>query len=1028
MVSNTGEATSYGNSHGKESAAPTQGSKFHALSEAKGPSESEPVGTGTIAPEEVHKHITGTKGEAEKLDPGFRIHDSSQFQPGEVFKVLWSEPRSSTSSDQTEITAGSSKYGEESFMKIRRFVIVAADKTWCQCVPILTYLGQGLGKNGVKPDEHAIIYTSKDPPPLMEGEGAISKGSIQVIPRTPRDKLDPSSRVNYAKVYTVEHNVKVLFIGRIAKGDRVQFNRDFDATWASKRAMNFNYQGDEAIEDSKPEDVTTSISLSKTSSKSHSEHQNPSDKFPHSEASELNYSVQDEAPKTALISTEAPELQPTIFVQHQKLVASSRKPTFTDSGFCSSNERDVIPESKNLYDGKDSAVDLSGSKSNRVGDSSKISSNSLPESDIVSIVSNGDDVQSQIPSNPRYEERNAESVLGLLLAQSPELKRLFEEALERIGRARFADNFRRLLKQFFIDTSSFAETKLEKATVNLFRSRYSRTRISQQICDIINPEDDEFGEQLMKEISDKRQWLENWLAQNPDFYPPELDPRQEDSQGKEIISDQRIPLAGELASIDDSDFEDEDEPVAIEAPFRVPNINEMEHFLLNCGDGNPFKKLLGGMGTFLLPASLIPLLRTISSIPLDRIWLESNNGKSLPNRAKLFIENATEDNWNWWPLTQPIRVLERDEIRLNWTCHCGSQLWVEIPRVHGENLKMLARLNALEISENTLCSRIKRRHSSWSISSLFGTITALSHFPQVKQSTSPNQVPLLGPEPGPKPGPRSSANADHAAPASTTPQSNIAQLTAPETNNSVAGMPTACHQDTSVDVLAGINSELFVILGVDGKRRTLDICHLDISKHKDDGDFFKGLLREYRKFRGFLRYWFSVWQLRHCDFVKFEKIMKNRVIIAAKDDLPEDMTYEYTPRPPNAQIPPIGPHEFELALASCGSPCFLSFFHDCLEPPDGTIAIEKIPKRKGVFEIKVGNREYAWGLSPHYSISFVLILWYHVLMLAGPFTFCTTWKAYHPDDVQNISVPVATFAMALISMFWSASGVLKGSK
>jgi hypothetical protein len=37
-----------------------------------------------------------------------------------------------------------------------------------------------------------------------------------MISDNPRDKLDPNSRMNYAKVYTVEHNVKVLFIGRIA--------------------------------------------------------------------------------------------------------------------------------------------------------------------------------------------------------------------------------------------------------------------------------------------------------------------------------------------------------------------------------------------------------------------------------------------------------------------------------------------------------------------------------------------------------------------------------------------------------------------------------------------------------------------------------------------------------------------------------------------------------------------------------------------------------------------------------------------
>lgn len=44
----------------------------------------------------------------------------------------------------------------------------------------------------------------------------MTKKPIKMIPDNERDKLDPFSRINYAKVYTVEHNVKVNFIGKIA--------------------------------------------------------------------------------------------------------------------------------------------------------------------------------------------------------------------------------------------------------------------------------------------------------------------------------------------------------------------------------------------------------------------------------------------------------------------------------------------------------------------------------------------------------------------------------------------------------------------------------------------------------------------------------------------------------------------------------------------------------------------------------------------------------------------------------------------
>jgi hypothetical protein len=104
--------------------------------------------------------------------------------------------------------------------------------------PILTYQHQGTTKWGVNRDEHAIIYTGKYPATEGAGEEHLSKGPIEMIPKSPRDKLDRASRINYAKIYTVEHNVKVCFIGRIAPDSERRFITDFDDTWNSKRQIN----------------------------------------------------------------------------------------------------------------------------------------------------------------------------------------------------------------------------------------------------------------------------------------------------------------------------------------------------------------------------------------------------------------------------------------------------------------------------------------------------------------------------------------------------------------------------------------------------------------------------------------------------------------------------------------------------------------------------------------------------------------------------------------------------------------------
>ena len=60
----------------------------------------------------------------------------------------------------------------------------------------------------------------------------------------------------------------------------------------------------------------------------------------------------------------------------------------------------------------------------------------------------------------------------------------------------------------------------------------------------------------------------------------------------------------------------------------------------------------------------------------------------------------------------------------------------------------------------------------------------------------------------------------------------------------------------------------FVLFGVAGKRRTPDLAQIDTIKNPDDLKFFSTMLQEYRKHWGSLRYWFSLWRLNHCDFVK----------------------------------------------------------------------------------------------------------------------------------------------------------------
>jgi hypothetical protein len=94
---------------------------------------------------------------------------------------------------------------------------------------------------GVQRDDHAVIYTGHKAPKELPGEGLVHK-PIEVIPKTPRDKLEPNSRINFAKIYTVEHNVKVMFIGQISKNSERAFMSDFDSVWDNRNKINYSGQ------------------------------------------------------------------------------------------------------------------------------------------------------------------------------------------------------------------------------------------------------------------------------------------------------------------------------------------------------------------------------------------------------------------------------------------------------------------------------------------------------------------------------------------------------------------------------------------------------------------------------------------------------------------------------------------------------------------------------------------------------------------------------------------------------------------
>lgn len=76
------------------------------------------------------------------------------------------------------------------------------------------------------------------------------------------------------------------------------------------------------------------------------------------------------------------------------------------------------------------------------------------------------------------------------------------------------------------------------------------------------------------------------------------------------------------------------------------------------------------------------------------------------------------------------------------------------------------------------------------------------------------------------------------------------------------------HKGKETVLNTGVLEDLFILFGVKGRRRTLELAQLNSKQYTDDGSFFDDLKKSYKELRGFWRYWFSVWRLSYCDFVK----------------------------------------------------------------------------------------------------------------------------------------------------------------
>lgn len=71
-------------------------------------------------------------------------------------------------------------------------------------------------------------------PVLLANEPELGYDPVRLQITDPSEKISKESRVNYAKLTTVEHNVKVLFVGRVVPEDLPIAKDAVDSCWRKK--------------------------------------------------------------------------------------------------------------------------------------------------------------------------------------------------------------------------------------------------------------------------------------------------------------------------------------------------------------------------------------------------------------------------------------------------------------------------------------------------------------------------------------------------------------------------------------------------------------------------------------------------------------------------------------------------------------------------------------------------------------------------------------------------------------------------
>ncbi|KAK2879511.1 hypothetical protein FQN49_000813 [Arthroderma sp. PD_2] len=163
------------------------------------------------------------------LDRDYRIQPRQFFTFGRVLSVFWTEPESHLQRlGDNYLPSYSDGYVERDHIKYRQMVVVKNHYGCSWCLAINTYGRRGLSKPGIDPQSHAAIYMRDTSAPTADPNRSPGLPSLIVDPYSPDDYLPPKSYINFGKIYTVDHNIKVKPVGHFSEESIGVFRRSWN--------------------------------------------------------------------------------------------------------------------------------------------------------------------------------------------------------------------------------------------------------------------------------------------------------------------------------------------------------------------------------------------------------------------------------------------------------------------------------------------------------------------------------------------------------------------------------------------------------------------------------------------------------------------------------------------------------------------------------------------------------------------------------------------------------------------------------